>query len=250
MSPTIISSWIRFEVSSSFQFDARLLLKPLREFNLPLRPVKTCYYGRIGEFSEEYLLVITWETHEALESFQKSKAWEEMLGVMKSYSEKLPDTKTIDFGHIMWYTRLDSCEYLGVKFVYFPESISQEKKEALEGIKSLHSHFSPGPGSPKNWFAAHASRSWVEGLRTYKGEKALAYLWCHKWRNKEREQDYNFGRNNFRKMASLNQELTRLEPLGWEEFHVHLQSWIRIKWSDDEEDEDEEIDDDEEGKDD
>lgn len=253
MNISIISMWTRYEVPPSCQFDSRLLLKPLREYNrynATRYLVSACHYGRIDEFPEEYLLVITWKSHKDYESFRESKAWEEMLGAMQSYSEKVPDTRVFDHGRIMWYTGLGDCKYLGVKFVYFPKSISVEKREELEGIKSVRSNLHFGAGDPRNWLATHATRCWAEGLHTYKGEEALAYLWCHKWRNKERQQNYNSGRNNNPKMAYLNHQLMGLAPLGWEDFHVHLQSWIDITWSDEELGEDEEDDDDEDDEDD
>ena len=241
MSRSKISTWIRFDVPEPHKLDAKQLVKPLREFDRGLdRGISSCYLGAIIESPLEYLLIITWHTPEVFQSFEGSPFQEEMLAVINSFSDKVPETTIIDFGPCHWVRGLNASTYTGMKDVYFPESMSQETREAVDQIRALYSRISFGSGSPQNYLTTSGFKRWVEGLQTFEGEKAWAILFCHPWTSQEREQKFN-SHEGFRTMATLDKQLRELKPLGWQEFHVDLQNWTKIGSSaDDEEDEEEE----------
>ncbi|CAM1502157.1 Fc.00g041410.m01.CDS01 [Cosmosporella sp. VM-42] len=95
MGRTSISTWTRFNVLTSVQFDTWLLLKPLMARDEG-RVIDSCHYGHIAESSGEYLLVITWSAVATFESFRNSLVHDEILEAMKNYSSKAPETAIVD----------------------------------------------------------------------------------------------------------------------------------------------------------
>lgn len=243
-----ISTWIRFDVPEPHQLDSKRLLKPLKEFDrgIPWR-ILSCFVGPIIESPSEKLLIIAWESREDFLAFEGSPFQEEMLAVINSFSDKTPETKIIDFGPRHWVRGLDSSTYTGIKYVYFPDSMSQETREAVDRVRALDSRVCFGSGSPLNYFTSRGFKCWVGGLQTFKGEKAWAMLFCHPWKSQEREQHFN-SKDGFRNMPRLERELMELKALGWHEFHVNLENWSKVNSSTEEYEDDNEEEEEEEEK--
>ncbi|KAJ8106244.1 hypothetical protein ONZ43_g7130 [Nemania bipapillata] len=224
MSNGRISSWVRFKLSTSESLEPSIF-KPLVAGSS--KHVHDAYYGPIAETSDEYLLVIIWQSRQHYDEFKNSAQYSELFASLKPHE---PTVQIVDFDKIAFWWRFGPNTEL--RTVYFPASISSEARMAVKGLKGLvltmglgidgsKAHLSPYRGVP--------TCGWVEALDTSKNQEVTSCIWCHYWKDGTAEEAFKTKEMRPPKdgeadkvlaLEAFEKDLKMLGALGWEDIHV------------------------------
>ncbi|KAF4332243.1 hypothetical protein FBEOM_13963 [Fusarium beomiforme] len=222
-----IATWTKFRRNSEPE---QSIFLPLNVWGHSLRrPI--C--GPIIESPQDYFLAIAWRSQEEWDKFQSSPEHQELM-VRLTTENVQPDTKIMVFNSNIF--TLGCTSNTEMFTVYWPASINLETQNTVYNIKQLV--HTPASGIPNpRCYKRHPSFGWVDGLQDWNGEKVIATVWLHKWKNEELEQKFkqtekrlvygDSGSHRLLAVDAFRHDLQALGAVGWESIHVAFDS-IRV----------------------
>ncbi|RWA05115.1 hypothetical protein EKO27_g9990 [Xylaria grammica] len=229
MSSGRISSWTRFRLPSSESLEPSIF-RPLAVGSN--NHIHDAYYGRITELSDEYILVVIWESRQDYEQFKDTVQYRELLANLHANLSSSPElaTQIIDFDRIAFWWRFGPNTEL--RTVYFPALLSVEARETVKSLKGLvltmgvgidgsKAHLSPYRGVP--------TCGWVDGLQSWMDQETISCVWCHYWKDQRAEEKFKTTETRPPKdgeedkllaVEAFEKDLKGLGALGWEDIHV------------------------------
>ncbi|KAF5639685.1 hypothetical protein F52700_4067 [Fusarium sp. NRRL 52700] len=215
-----ITTWTKFHSVSQPE---QSIFTPLDTWD---HSIHQPYYGRIIESSQDYFLAVGWQTEEQWDKFKLSPEHQQLMANLTTNNAQL-ETETIIFTANMFAIGYTSNVELFT--VYWPASITHEAQTAIWKTKQLV--HTPEGGLPNPLcYTKKPMFGWIDGQKDWKGESAIASIWCHKWKNRELEQKYkttekrldwgNNGRYYRLAVEAFQDDLKSLGAIGWESVHV------------------------------
>ncbi|KAF5621589.1 ankyrin repeat-containing protein, partial [Fusarium sp. NRRL 25303] len=219
-----ITTWTKFHYGSQPE---QSIFTPLDTWGHSLRQP---YYGPIIESSQQYFLVVNWETEEEWDKFKLSPEHQQLMANLTTNNVQ-PETKIVIFTGNMFAIGFTS--NVEIFTAYWPSSITHEAQTAIRKTEQLVHRAESGMPNPLCYYKKPMF-GWTDGQREWNGESAIASVWTHKWQNQELEQKYkttekrrvsdNDGRSYMLAVDVLQDDLKSLGAIGWESVHAQIRS--------------------------
>ncbi|KAJ4250240.1 hypothetical protein NW762_012055 [Fusarium torreyae] len=217
-----VSTWIKFQANST---PDESVFEPLIPWQHSIRHP---FYGKIKESTNDYMLVMGWETEKVYNDFRSSTDYQKLMANLTT--ETAPEIQVIVFSNKMFGIRFTPDTELIT--VYWPILTPPETQDAIWKVEKLVHTSASGIKNPHHQ-KKYPSFGWIEGTRTWNGQQVMASVWLHGWMSDEAEQ--NFKSTQVRRVWEgseatyplavdiFYQDLKSLGAVGWDSAHMGLE---------------------------